>query len=86
MLGHQRGLNAAQQQLADTWEQQQGQPATWTPLRLQSFLSVNAAELSLLEDGSILSAGPCPDRETTVINGTTALQQLTAVQIGRAHV
>ena len=74
-------MQPAQQQLADTWEQQQGQPATWTPLRLQSFLSVNAAELSLLEDGSILSAGPCPDRETTVINGTTALQQLTAVRL-----
>ena len=71
----------AQTQLTSDWEQQQGQPATWTPLRLQSFVSVDAAELSLLEDGSILSSGPCPDAETTVVSGNTTLPQITALRL-----
>ncbi|MGV2339074.1 MAG UNVERIFIED_CONTAM: hypothetical protein LVR18_35360 [Planctomycetaceae bacterium] len=71
----------AQQSLTESWEQQQGQPATWTPLQLQSFVSVDAAELQLLDDGSILSSGPCPDAETTVISGNTTLKQITAIRL-----
>ena len=70
-----------QQVLTESWEQQQGQPAAWTPLQLQSFVSVDAAELQLLDDGSILSSGPCPDAETTVISGNTTLKQITAIRL-----
>ncbi|MFN9039224.1 MAG: DUF1553 domain-containing protein, partial [Planctomyces sp.] len=36
---------------------------------------------SLLEDGSILSSGPCPDAETTVLSGNTTLPQITALRL-----
>ncbi|MFO0845249.1 MAG: PSD1 and planctomycete cytochrome C domain-containing protein [Gemmataceae bacterium] len=41
-----------------------GRPVRWTTMRPSAMLSRNGAVLKLLDDGSVLSAGPAPVRDT----------------------
>lgn len=65
----------------EEWISRQGQSANWKTLNVTSFVSVDAANLERLDDGSILSSGPLPDKETTVVTGTTDLKQVTAIRL-----
>ena len=56
-----------QRQVAE-WEDLRGrQTAVWQNFNIDSFTSADGATLSLLPDGSILSGGPCPEKETVTI-------------------
>lgn len=65
----------------DEWVNRQGPTAQWKSLDVTSFVSVDAANLERLDDGSILSTGPLPDKETTIVTGTTDLKQVTAIRL-----
>lgn len=49
------------------WEAAHRTPAAWVPLTPEVFLSAGGAELRRLPDGSILSGGPLPDKDTYTI-------------------
>lgn len=61
--------------------QQLRSSAVWSPVNVVSLVSMDAAQLQQLEDGSILSTGPLPEKETTSITFTTALPQITAIRL-----
>ncbi|MBL8816577.1 MAG: PSD1 domain-containing protein [Planctomyces sp.] len=74
-------LNETNQQLVNDWENSRDGVATWKPLEVESFVSVDAAQLQRLPDGSILSKGPLPEKETTTVTGSTQLSRVTAVRL-----
>ena len=56
-----------QRQVAE-WEGLRGrQAAVWQNFQIDLFTSADGAMLSMLPDGSILSEGPCPEKETVTI-------------------
>ena len=56
-----------QRQVAE-WEDLRGrQTAVWQNFNIDSFTSADGATLGMLPDGSILSGGPCPEKETITI-------------------
>ncbi len=73
--------NAEYRQLALQREQQLATTAMWSPLSLLSYVSIDAADLKLLEDGSLLSTGPLPEKETTSITFTSTLPRITAIRL-----
>jgi hypothetical protein len=74
-------LHAEQELTVAKWEQQKGPSANWQPLEIDSFVSVDAASLVRNEDGSILSTGPRPDKETTSLTCSTTLKTVTAFRL-----
>ena len=74
-------LSDENQLLVAQWEHNRAGRAVWTPLDVTTFVSVDAANLERLSDGSILSKGPLPEKETTVVTATTELSRITAIRL-----
>jgi hypothetical protein len=74
-------LSAENQKLIDEWESQRGSAATWEPLDLDVFVSSDGATLTRQADGSILSGGKRPDKDTVTVTGTTKLREVTAFRL-----
>jgi hypothetical protein len=74
-------LSDNNQLLVARWEQNRAGRAVWTPLEVSTFASVDAAKLERLSDGSILSTGPLPEKETTVVTATSTLSRITAIRL-----
>jgi len=66
-------------EVIDAWWQQE--PAFWTPLSLETFHSTGGARLQRLEDQSILSTGPAPERDTVIVTAGTTLSVITALRL-----
>ena len=63
-----RLMSADVQQSVSRWEQHlTDQTGTWQVIDVASFASSDGAELKRLPDGSILSSGPRPDKDTVTI-------------------
>ena len=69
------------QELVQQLEQQVRSSAAWSPVRLLSAISIDAAQLQQLDDGSVLSTGPLPEKETTSLTFSSALPQITAIRL-----
>jgi hypothetical protein len=72
---------AVQEQVAD-WERRLGsQGAVWRLLDPESFLSSDGATLTKLSDGSVLSGGTRPERDTITVIAPITLPKVTAVKL-----
>ena len=60
-------LTAENTALVDTWEKARGPAAVWLTLLPEVFVSAEGTTLARLADGSILSSGPRPDKDTFTI-------------------
>ncbi|MEZ6128878.1 MAG: PSD1 and planctomycete cytochrome C domain-containing protein [Planctomycetaceae bacterium] len=69
------------QKLLAAWEADRPAQAVWKPLQLLTFVSTGGADLRKRADGSVLSAGTRPDKETTVVTVTTELSEITAFRL-----
>jgi hypothetical protein len=69
------------QRLVAAWEQERGGDVAWRPLEIETFVSLDAAQLRRLDDGSILSSGPLPEKETTAVTAATTLPLVTAIRL-----
>lgn len=70
-----------QEQVAD-WERRLGSQGTvWRPLDPESFISSDGATLTKLSDGSVLSGGIRPERDTITIVAPITLPRVTAVKL-----
>ena len=67
--------------LIDEWETQRGAAAQWQSLDMETFVSAEGATLTVQPDGSILSGGKRPDKDTVTVTGTTKLRNLTAIRL-----
>jgi PAS domain-containing protein len=74
-------LQPEHQALVAKWMNQRGPEANWQPLDIEAFVSVDAAMLVRQPDGSILSTGPRPDKETTTVTCSTTLKSVTALRL-----
>ncbi|MEZ6063802.1 MAG: PSD1 and planctomycete cytochrome C domain-containing protein [Planctomycetaceae bacterium] len=63
------------------WEQTRPANSVWQPLDADVFVSAGGADLTRLDDGSILSGGRRPDRDTVVVTTTTTLPAVTAIRL-----
>ncbi len=63
-----------------TMKKDEPQPV-WMPLQITSAVSRAGATLTILEDGSIIAAGPNADKDVYTVTATTKLTGITAVQI-----
>ena len=67
---------------AGRWEAElRNRQPHWQPLQLVEFHSANGSELSLQPDGSLLSSGPRPERDTYTIATQTTLPEISAVRV-----
>lgn len=57
------------------------EPPRWVPLTCETFYSNGGAELSRLDDGTILAGGPNPEQDIFVVTGTTELAKVTALRV-----
>ncbi len=62
-------LSYENQLLVNDWEDRRDGVAAWHPLEVTSFVSVDAAKLERLADGSILSTGLCLKRKQPLSQG-----------------
>ena len=74
-------LQPEHQALVAKWTNQRGPEANWQSLDIAAFVSVDAAMLMRQSDGSILSTGPRPDKETTTVTCSTTLKSVTALRL-----
>lgn len=75
-------LTPAVQQLVEDWERKLGSQGTiWKPVELESYTSSGGATLTKLGDGSILSGGVRPERDTVTVVATAPLQKVTAIRL-----
>lgn len=75
-------LNQDVRQSVDQWESRLGsQRAIWKEVTVESFASANGATLTRLSDGSILSGGARPEKDTVTIIATVPLPKLTSVKL-----
>jgi hypothetical protein len=58
-----------------------GQKVEWTLVEPQTFVSVGGATLTRQADGSMLAAGPRPERDTYTITARAPLPGITAVRL-----
>ncbi len=72
---------AIQQSVAD-WERKLGSQGTiWKPLEIDSYTSSDGATLTKLPDGSILSGGVRPEKDTVTVIASLSLPKLTAIRL-----
>ena len=69
------------QELVAKWTADHGSGASWKPVDLQSFVSIEGATLTRQDDGAILASGPSPETDTYVINVTASLPRITALRL-----
>lgn len=75
-------LSEATWQKVAAWEQSLGSVgAVWKPLDPESFISSDGATLTKQSDGSILSGGIRPEKDTLTIIGTVTLPKVTAIKL-----
>lgn len=74
-------LNEENRSLLTAWESGAGAATTWRPLQPEVFLSSDGATLTRLADGSLLSSGTRPDKDTTTVTVQTTLSQITALRL-----
>ena len=74
-------LSAENQSLVAAWERERSGVAAWQPLEIETFTSEGMASLQRLDDGSILSAGSLPEKETTSVTATMTLPRITALRL-----
>lgn len=55
--------------------------ATWKPLDLQSYVSLEGAVLTKTSEQSYLASGPSPDTDTYVLSSKVPLKQITAFRL-----
>ncbi len=67
--------------LVEAWEKTRGAGDAWNPMLLETFLSADGATLERLADGSVLSSGATPDKDTLTITATTTVAELTALRL-----
>ncbi|MFN9372295.1 MAG: DUF1549 domain-containing protein, partial [Planctomycetaceae bacterium] len=70
----------ASRMVAD-WESGLPSLPQWTPLLPEVFLSAGGAQLQKLPDGSVLSGGTAPEKETLTIISSTPLAKITALRL-----
>lgn len=63
------------------WEQREPKPVLWRPLAVKEVVSANGASLTKLPDGSILSGGMKPERDTYTITGELDSEPVTAIRL-----
>jgi hypothetical protein len=75
-------LEPARQAEVARWEQSVATNAvSWTPLEPASFVSSNGTVLARQPDGSLLAAGPRPEKDSYVVTVQTGLKGITAVRL-----
>jgi uncharacterized protein DUF1553/uncharacterized protein DUF1549 len=74
-------LSPENQRLVDEWETQRQGSANWEPLEIETFVSSDAATLTRQADGSILSGGKRPDKDTVTVTGMSKLREVTAFRL-----
>ncbi len=75
-------LSADTARSIERWDQDRRQhPVTWSVLDAQTFLSVGGATLTKQPDGSLLSGGKRPDRDTCTITATSPLATITGIRL-----
>ena len=74
-------LSPDNQQLVQAWESAQGGAARWQSLQIESLVSADGVNLQRLDDGSILSTGPLPEKETTTVTAVASLPRVTALRL-----
>jgi hypothetical protein len=63
------------------WIASRGSGAQWTPLDVETFVSVEGATQHRGEDGAIVSSGRRAEKDTYTITATTALTEITALRL-----
>lgn len=72
----------AVQQAVNEWERQLGsQGNIWTVVDPETYLSSDGATLTRQSDGSILSGGTRPEKDTLTITATVPLARVTAIKL-----
>lgn len=75
-------LNPPIQHQIAAWERQLGSQGTiWKPLDPESFASSDGATLTKLSDGSVLSGGIRPERDTVTVVASVTLPKVTAMKL-----
>ena len=74
-------LSAENQPLVAAWERERSGFAAWRPLDIETIASADGASLQRLDDGSVLSTGPLPEKETTTVTASMTLPRLTALRL-----
>ncbi|MGV3533632.1 MAG: PSD1 and planctomycete cytochrome C domain-containing protein, partial [Chthoniobacteraceae bacterium] len=69
------------QQLVQCWEREHGMPVHWNVIAPSEITSEGGAVIQRQEDGSFLSTGPCPEKETLAITVAPPLHPITAVRL-----
>ena len=67
--------------LVNQWLSKQGSGARWQPLEAETFLATEGSTLTRLTNGTFLSSGLKPDKDTYTITATTTLTNLTALRL-----
>jgi mono/diheme cytochrome c family protein len=65
----------------EAWLQKQGPGVRWEALEIETFLSAEGATLSRTTNGTLLSGGTRPDKDTYTITATTSLSNITALRL-----
>lgn len=74
-------LQPENEALVAKWESQRGPMANWQSLEITAFVSSELATLTRNADGSILSTGTRPDKDTTSVTCSTSLKTITAFRL-----
>lgn len=75
-------LTPAIQQSVAAWERRLGSQVTiWKPLEIESYASSDGATLTRLPDGSLLSGGVRPEKDTVTVIASITLPKLTALRL-----
>ncbi len=67
--------------LVAAWEQSRSAMNAWIPLDVDVFVSSGGADLKREPDGSILSGGTRPDKETTTLTVTSRLSEIHGLRL-----
>ena len=74
-------LNPVHAELIASWIAERSAVATWQPLTLKSFQSIEGATLTLTPEDLILVSGTLPEKDTYVVSAATNLEQITALRL-----
>ena len=75
-------LSAETEDAVDRWQEARSRtPVNWRTVTPNAFISSGGAVLTRQQDGSFLSGGPRPDRETTTLTVPAPAGSVTAIQL-----